>query len=274
MRALVLSGGGSRGAFQAGVVRALAERGARWDVIAGVSVGALNAAFLAQHARSETLTAARELRTFWDNVRGNESVYRRWTPFGKLHSLWRGSLYSTEPLARTVATNLDPEKLRRSDVKLLVGAVCLETGEYRYVDGGTPDIREWVLASSAFPVAFPPRVIDGRHWIDGGVRDITPITDVLALGPDEIDVVLTAPLGEPMGSMPIRQTRNALHVALRSAYLMSDEVFNGDLDRVPEADRLKLRIYAPPAGHPLPDGLDFDPARIAELYALGLRTGA
>lgn len=255
------------------MIRALAERGTRWDVIAGVSVGALNAAFLAQHARSEHVAAARGLRDFWARVNGNASVYRRWFPFGRLHGLWRGSLYDTTPLAKTVAANLDPEKLRRSDVKLLVGAVCLETGEYRYVEGTDPDIREWVLASSAFPVAFPPRVIEGKHWVDGGIRDITPITDVLALQPDAIDIVLTAPLGEPMGSMPARQTSNALQVALRSAYLMSDEVFNGDLERVPEADRPKLRVYAPPAGHPLPDGLDFDPVRIAELYALGYQAG-
>lgn len=275
MRALVLSGGGSRGAFQAGVIRALTEAGRRWDVIAGVSVGALNAAYMAQFKVVEQKGAALGLKDFWDQIKGNSSIYKRWFPFGRAHALWKGGLYDTSPLAKTVKYGLDLDRLNNSDVKLLVGAVCLETGGYEYVEGaGNRSIVNWVLASAAFPVAFPPVKLGSFHFVDGGVRDITPITDIMALKPDEVDVVLTGPLGRPVDGFAAKKAANAIEVALRAGALMADEVFNSDLDRVSAADRRKIKVYAPPESIQLPDPLDFNPADISRLYEVGSLVGA
>lgn len=271
MRVLVLSGGGSHGAFEAGVIKSLVDKGVRWDAIAGVSVGALNAAVLCQFKKEEQAGGVLRLKDFWDQVKGNQSIYKRWFPFGWLHGLWKGSLYNTAPLQQTVRTQLSRAALKNSDVKLLVGAVCLETGEYVYVDGANLDIKEWVLASSAFPGAFCPIKIGGQTYVDGGVRDITPITDVLDMKPDQIDVVLCGHLGAGTGSFS--KTKNVLEVGLRTAFLMSDEVFNSDLDRVPESDRPKMTIYQQPVDTSFPDGLDFNPADITRMYQVGLLVG-
>lgn len=271
MRVLVLSGGGSWGSFQVGAIQALVEQGHRWDAIAGVSVGAINAAFLAQFLKSNQPQAAQDLATFWSKIEGNKSIYKRWFPFGRLHSFWKGSLYDTSPLAALIYKNLSPGYLLTSGVRLLVGAVCLETGEYHYIEGTDPQIAEWVLASSAFPAVFTPRKINGQTWIDGGVRDVTPVTDVLHLDPEIVDVILTAPLGEPSGSLVTKKTQNVVHVGLRSVGLLAQEVFNGDLDRVPEVVRPRIHVYSPPLDLARPDALDFNPQDIARLYKAGLQ---
>lgn len=273
MKVLVLSGGGSKGAFQAGVVKSLVDRGMRWDAIAGISVGALNASFLAQFPKERQAEGVQQLVKFWKEVKGNSSVYKRWFPFGRLHAMWKGGLYNTSPLEKTVKANVDQNLLACSGVKLLIGAVCLESGEYRYVSGDEPNIHEWILASSAFPVAFPPRKIEGQAWIDGGVRDQTPITDVLDLKPEHIDVVLTGPLGEPVASFPTADSENGLQVALRTANLMADEIFNSDLDRVPEASRPFIKIYSPPRDAKMSEPLTFDPQQISYMYEVGLQVG-
>ena len=270
---LILSGGGSKGAFQAGVVKSLTDKGYRWDAIAGISVGALNGAFLAQFEKEKQCEAAAILTKFWEDIKGNKSVFKRWFPFGRLHSLWKSGLYDTSPLHKTVKNNLDPIKLANSGVKLLVGAVCLETGQYRYVQGTDDKIQEWVMASSAFPVAFPCIEIDGMHWIDGGVRDQTPITDVLDMNPTEIDVILTGPLDSPMDGFASADAKSALSIALRAANLMADEIFNSDLDRVPEILLPRIKIFSPPVGFSMSEPLTFDPKEIAEMYKMGLKVG-
>lgn len=273
MRVLVLSGGGSKGSFQAGVVKSLVDKGHRWDAIAGVSVGSINGSFLAQFPKERQVEAADTLVKFWRDMKGNGDVYKRWFPFGRLHSLWTGGLYNTAPLLDKLKKNLDPQALANSGVRLLIGAVGLESGEYHYVEGTHSNIHEWVLASSAFPVAFPPVLVDGQHWIDGGVRDTTPISDTLSLVPDAIDVVLCGPLDTPVGGFTIKDSGNALKVALRAANLMADEIFNGDMLQVPEAKRQILNVYAPPAGVELSEPLTFDPKSIARMLDLGLQVG-
>lgn len=270
MRALVLSGGGSRGAFEAGVVKALTDEGVRWDLIAGISVGALNGGLLAQFPRDLQGQAADHLLRFWDGITGNSSVYKRWFPFGRLHALWTGGLYDTSPLKKLVRANVEPEMYKTSGVELIVGSVCLETGDYKAVTGDEPNIADWILASSAFPAMFPPVEIDGKHWIDGGVRDISPISDVMSKNPDHVDLVLCGDLAEGAGPFPVKETKNAIEVALRAAYVMSDEVFNTDLDQVPEAQRPKIHVYQPPADLVMADGLQFDPKDITRMIQGGL----
>lgn len=268
MRALVLSGGGVKGAFEAGVILALAERGFTWNVMAGVSAGALNAAFMAQFAPADQLYGASELVKLWHSV-ADKDIKKRWFPFGKLHALSKGGLFNTEPLHVLIKKHLDPKKLATSGVELAIGAVSLNTGVYKYVGATTPDIDKWVLASSAFPVAFPPVEIDGELWVDGGIRDCTPITDVLTYNPQEIDVVVAGPLG---ANLSLTDTgRNPLNIALRCASIMSDEVFNTDLAKV---NQNLLFLHQPPLDAKLPDDvLTFDPEVIKSLIDLGYKVG-
>lgn len=269
-RALVLSGGGSRGAFQAGVIYALATtQGRSWDLVAGVSVGALNGAFMAQHAPAEQRAGATALKAMWMDIKGNKSIYKPWA-LGYLMCLWKGGLYNTEPLRKMVQVHLKAEAFKTSGVKLRMGAVSYESGEYKYVTEETPNLAEWVMASSAFPVAFPPSKIDGESWIDGGVRDVTPIRDVAdEPGVTSIDVILTAPRNGHVDRLDGKGAANALKIGLRTVSLMSDEVYLGDLQTIKTCN-----VYAVPPDVKMPEPLDFSPEAIRMMFEAGEKVGS
>lgn len=273
MRALVLSGGGSRGAFQVGVISKLVENGASWDLIAGVSVGAINGAFMAQYAPRHQWAGAKMLRKLWkDEIKGNKSIYKNWW-CGRAGGLVYGGLYNTQPLRELIKKNFDQEKVRSSGVKLRIGAVGYETGRYKYITEETEDIPSWIMASSAFPVAFPPVKIGDETWMDGGVRDVTPIRDVLTelsvnSSVDTIDIILTGQVSNDVGLKPSKEASNALNVAIRSATLMSNEVFLGDLENL-EATHRKINLYTPPMTYKLQDPLTFDPEEIYRAIDVG-----
>jgi len=269
--ALVLSGGGVKGAFEAGVIKALTEKGQSWDIMAGVSAGAINAAFMAQYRPESQALGASALVDLWKSIKDSD-IKKRWFPFGKLHSLWTGGLYNTSPLLSLIKKNLSSIDLFTSGVNLSIGAVSLHTGEYKYVSGTEDEIHQWVLASSAFPVAFPPVEINGELWIDGGVKDTTPITDVLAPQVNNIDVVVTSYLGAKLKDQNVK--KNPLSIALRAATIMSDEVYNSDLNKVPPFWMDSIKLYQPPSIAILPDDvLEFDPKVIESLIALGYEVG-
>ena len=211
-RALVLSGGGARGSFQAGVVAGLVEdQNIDFEVLHGVSTGALNAAFLAQASTSGDSLAnlaqrSRELGQMWRSFTGNSSIYtRRFGGYAGL-ALGANSLYDNAPLRRLIADNLDVAALRVSGRVYGCGFVSLVSGRYDIrtnTDPG-PDaedrLLEGIIASASIPVAFP--FVEQRNaagelvdvLVDGGVRNLSPLGSVFRQEPDEIYLVLTSNL--------------------------------------------------------------------------------
>jgi NTE family protein len=201
-RALVLAGGGSRGAFQVGMLRELvANQGIDFDVIRGVSVGALNAAFLAQASTAGNSLAnlqekADELHKVWTKeIRGNHSVYKEKGGFAGL-AAGANSIYSLEPLRKLLKKHLSVEALRVSGRDFAVGAVSLVSGSYKEWAPDDAFFIERIMASASIPVIFPyvdfPQERD--VFVDGGVRNITPLSSVFRTKPDEVFVLLTSRL--------------------------------------------------------------------------------
>ena len=256
-RALFLSGGGAKGAFEAGVVLGLLERGYRFEFVAGISVGALNAALVAQHDPGG-------LERAWRSIRGPGDIYRYWPGRGVLD--WLGlvnGLYSTAPLRRLVEAHLDPAKIAGSSVALHLGATNLRTGEIEYGGNRRPDrpgsLADWILASAAFPPVFPPVKIGTDWYADGGLRSLVPLMDFLEpqepASWDEAHVVLCARRGlAPMVNRP----RGVLGLGGRALAILSDEVLQGDLRHCRQEAR-PILLYEPPPGLDMPGSLDFDP---------------
>lgn len=204
MRALVLSGGGSKGAYQVGAMRYLTETlGRSWDIVSGVSVGALNGSFISQYEKDFQEQGAKDLETLWKTIKGNRSIYRSHT-LGQLGKMLEGGLFSTKPLRDMIHDNCNHEKIKSSGVKLQIGAISCTTGEFRCVDESNEKLHEWIIASSAFPVAFPPVHIDGDTWTDGGIGKYSPITSVLEFADElvEIDFISTEPIEFPSSQIP------------------------------------------------------------------------
>lgn len=221
--AVVLSGGGAKGAFQVGVLDELiVRRGVRVDIFAGVSTGAIQALGGAQDD-IPLLTEA------WLALRGNKDVYRdRGGIIGGL--LGNDSLYDASPIRARIKMLANEERLRASGRRLLLGVVSLTSGAFRTVAENTPGIADWVYASSAMPVFFRPlvtRAADGteEQWVDGGVRNVTPLDAALEQRPRAVIVVLASP---PPAATPARRYGDLISVALRSVNILQSEVVAND----------------------------------------------
>lgn len=222
--AMVLSGGGAKGAFQVGVLDELiVRRGVRIDIFAGTSTGAIQALGGAQDDVPALLDA-------WLGIRRNSDVYRE-RPLGLVGGLLgASSIYDADPIRARIRMYADEAKLKASGRKLLLGVVNLGTGQFRAIDETVPGIANWVYASAAMPVFFQPlrtRDAAGREeqWVDGGVRDVTPLDAALALKPRAVLVVRASP--KPEAVRP-RTFGNLVKIGLRAVDILQSEVSAND----------------------------------------------
>ncbi len=200
--ALILQGGGAMGAFECGVVRALEEDGIFPDIVAGVSIGALNGAIIAAHPRHAT----EALKSFWSDITVQTPLMhpdlRRWmaamrvltlgvpnffTPRwmqpmlapGQWPAHWT-SLCDTAPMKALLGRYIDFTKLKDSPVRLLVSAVDVTTASLTIFDSYVDDLTaDHLLASGSLPPGFPWTEIDGRAYWDGGIISNSPLDMVL-----------------------------------------------------------------------------------------------
>jgi NTE family protein len=185
--AFVLSGGASLGAIQAGMLRALYERGVAPDMVLGASVGALNGAFIA--SRPATVETAKELADVWRGI-GRGQIF----PLNPLSGFLgffraRDHLISQHGLRRVIESEIEFEALEEAPTPLHVIATDLLSGRELRISSG--DAIEAVLASAAIPGVFPPVEWEGRTLIDGGVSNNTPIADAIELGAERVYVLPT-----------------------------------------------------------------------------------
>lgn len=198
-RALVLSGGGSRGAYEIGTWQALSELGLRFDGVYGTSIGALNAALFAQGDLDLALA-------LWSNITVNQimaveddddfaierMVHRKRDVLPFLVENAKHLRMDISPLVTLVRENVDEARIRASGMRLGVmtfRAPQMQGAPMRLCDMKPGSLGEWVIASaSCFPI-FKARTIDGQRYIDGGYFDNLPVDMALADGMDEVVAV-------------------------------------------------------------------------------------
>jgi NTE family protein len=202
---LVLSGGGAKGAFQVGAERVLREeRGYRWERIFGVSVGALNGTMLGQERH-------RELADVWRSIEEGD-VYRKygWPQVAfRIAFLGKLGLYDHTALRRTIDRHAAGHRFR---IPVHVGRVSLVTGRYELVtsDRPEPEFLDAVWQSATMPIIWEP--IGPQAYVDGGLRNITPLGDALELNPTEVVVIVAS----PNDVESIARPRSIVEVATRS----------------------------------------------------------
>jgi NTE family protein len=212
--AFVLSGGGSLGAVQVGMLRALADRGFEPDLMVGASAGALNAAFVA--GRGFTPDTLDELAAVWRGLR-RQDVFP-FAPHRQLLALAgaRSSLCGADGLRRLIDTHLTYARLEDAAIPVHVVATDVLSGRDVLISSGDP--APAVLASASIPAVLPPVEIEGRALFDGGVADNTPISKAVALGADRV-VVLPAGVACALPSPP----RSALATAVHAITLLIEQ---------------------------------------------------
>lgn len=278
MRALVLSGGGSKGAYQVGVLKKwMGEQGLDYQILCGVSVGALNVAGLAQAPFGRPQEAIERLEKLWlEDVR-TETIWKRWWPFGKVSGIWKRSLLNSQPLIDLVRSKLDMQAVQESGRSVHVGAVCLDTGEIGYGDQTSAEFVDWVARGRKDPVFLTPIEIDGKLWSDGGLRNITPLGQAIKLGATEVDVIICSNPG--LSPSWHESAKNALPAQLyRTLDIMSDQILRSDLQVTelknqlaeinPNFRRVKIRVVQP-SSRLTEEPLAFDQKKIREMMERG-----
>ncbi len=203
-KALVLGGGSLKGAFQAGAAVALFESGFVPSQLYGISVGSLNAAFLASEAaRQQTATGSvdwpgvgRSLIEFWiRNITKPKdvAVIRSRFRMGVNTILSRfDGLLDNAPIQKIIRDNVDLDAIKTGPVTIKVGAVDIIGGDMRYADAHDPNFLDYLFASSSIPFLMPAVQIAGDHrraFLDGGLREVAPLRVAIEDGAGEITCI-------------------------------------------------------------------------------------
>jgi NTE family protein len=181
--AFVLGGGGLLGASQVGMLRALAKRGIRPELIVGTSVGAMNGAFVAAEPGEP---AVAELEQLW--LRLDRSGVFADSPVRQVARVakHRTHLHSPEPLRRVLTASL---RDRFEDLAVPFACVAANVEHARPTWFERGPLVDAVLASCAIPGLFPPARIDGQHYFDGGLVASIPLGRAVRSGAREIYVL-------------------------------------------------------------------------------------
>ncbi len=191
-RALVLPGGGGRGAYQVGVAKAFQEAGIEFEMAFGTSIGGVNATMIAQgHLK--------RLEDLWCNTRPWD-IFRLPSAqqIGRMMFGRKLGLLDTSPLEELLRREVDLKALKSSRTKIgffTTDLCCLETRLVTIDDiMSTNELVDVLMATSAVPIAFPPRQLRGNGlWVDGGLVRNTPLRAAIDRGADEIFMVLLHP---------------------------------------------------------------------------------
>jgi NTE family protein len=236
--ALLLQGGGALGAYQAGVYQGLAESNLHPDWVAGISIGAINAALIAGNPRE---TRVGKLRAFWETVTehplggwtlgpgaefGGDAARQMAIRFSGALAMLHGapgfyvpralppwlhpaggagatSFYDSSALKGTLERLIDFDRINSGEMRFSVGAVNVTTGNFVYFDNWTHEIRpEHIMASGALPPGFAAVEIDGEHYWDGGLVSNTPLQWVLESAERQDTLAFQVDLWSARGPLP------------------------------------------------------------------------
>ncbi len=245
--ALVLSGGGARGAFQVAAEKYAREvKGYKWDIIAGVSVGALNGVMLAMEKYER-------LEKLWQNI-SRDRVYTGALNAWTMARTFMGaqSIYGNEPLRKIVEEEVDSAQVKAD---LRIGTVSLWTGDFQLFSRNHPEfqshLKEIVLASTTMPIVWEPIDLSPnyRMMVDGGLRNTSPIGDVLDGLPGEVVIINCSPAIRTVRDRE-KPFRNVLEIGRRSLEIAMNEIFFTDLrefvrinQNVRLAERMGVKLY-------------------------------
>ena len=268
--ALLLQGGGALGAYQGGAYQSLAEADLHPDWVAGISIGAINAALIAGNSPE---TRVEKLRRFWETVTADPlsdwftapvlfggDRARNWAnhwhataaalngapglfsarmipPFFAASGTPEAtSFYDTSELKSTLEQLVDFDRINAGEMRFSVGAVNVGTGNFVYFDNKTHKIRpEHVMASGALPPGLPAVEVEGEHYWDGGLVSNTPLQWVLESAERHDTLAFQVDLWSARGGLP----RTLGEVAMRQKEIQYSSRTRASSDQFKKEQRLR-----------------------------------
>ncbi len=277
---LLLQGGGALGAYQAGVYEALAEANLHPDWVAGISIGAINAAIIAGNAPN---LRVEKLKRFWQGITGSwfstymgglgallergDAARGSANQMSAIEVLMSGapgffqpripspwfypsgtveatSYYDTGRLKATLESRIDFDRLNDANpqTRLSLGAVNVQSGNLVYFDSPSQVIKpEHVMASGALPPGFPAIEIEGEHYWDGGLVSNTPLQWIAMTQQRPPDsLVFQVDLWSAEGPLP----RNLAEVATRQKEIQYSSRTRAFTDYFKRVAKLRSMIAA------------------------------
>lgn len=247
MKALVLSGGSIKGAFQAGAIEYVLAKGWKPDLVYGISVGALNGSYIVDRAGRHALDGGRvdwnkiglDLTSFWTTrVTSPDDLIETKSKFaialGALLSNFEG-IVGIDPLENLVRTEIVASNLRAASTRLFVGAVNLADGSLVYATPAYSSIVDYIIASSAMPIIMPVWDVGGRPFYDGGLRDIAPLGRAINGGATEIVCILCQ---AGRGISENFNRKNLFQLIGRVVDVITSEILINDLNQVQRINTL------------------------------------
>lgn len=277
--ALLLQGGGALGAYQGGVYQALAEANLHPDWVAGISIGAINAAIIAGNPPEKRVE---RLRMFWERITANplgawtdpwladdpaltgDAAHGLLDQFSAFQALVAGtpgffkprfpppwlfppgvpestSFYDTAALKRTLESLVDFDRINSKAIRFSIGSVNVRTGNFVYFDTETHTIRpEHILASGALPPGFPAIEIDGEHYWDGGLVSNAPLQWVVDSEPRQDMLAFQVDLWSSRGEFP----RDLTDVAVRQKEIQYSSRTRASTDRLKNMQKIRSALAA------------------------------
>jgi NTE family protein len=270
---LLLQGGGALGSYQAGVYQALAEANLEPEWVAGISIGAVNAALIAGNPPEARVE---KLREFWEAVSTSplgipflrsveivDEITRRVVNqtralgimlFGAPHFFqprvpsplfWPSPIdsvshYDVAPLKATLERLVDFDRINTgNNMRFSVGAVNVRTGNFIYFDSTTHRIKPaHVIASGSLPPGFPATEVDGEYYWDGGLVSNTPLQWVLDSRPRRDTLAFQVDLWSSDGEMP----RDLTETDVRQKEIQFSSRTRAATDQYKKAQKLRLAV--------------------------------
>jgi NTE family protein len=214
--AFVLGGGGLLGAVEVGMLRALFEAGVAPDLVLGTSVGALNGALV---AKDPTVGVVARLVALWQSAAGSRDVYADGPVRQMTRAVRTGThLHSSQPLRTRLEIELGDRTFADLAVPFQCCAASIErAAEHWFTDGPVVDA---VVASAAVPGVLPPALVDGEHYLDGGIVNSIPVGRAVELGAERLFVLQVGRVDRPLKppTRPWEVARVSFEIARRHRF--------------------------------------------------------
>lgn len=237
-RALVFEGGGARGAFQAGVLRYLADHPEDFpvDLVCGTSIGAV-------HAAAFAFGKVDELFDMWGRLEPQHAFRRRsWRELAwELVTRKRFThLYDVRPFRQLLESLFGERRMADSPRPLLISAFNLQSGQAEVFDQRSPiRVVDALLASTAIQGLFPPHFHRGFQYLDGGNVCNLPLGPVLAAGARDLLVVRTSAPAEFLPAL----FRDIVSIQKRAYSILVERTTTADLSRAQELSEVLARAH-------------------------------
>ena len=282
MNSLILSGGGAKGAFEAGVLYQI-FKAKEFDYLFGTSVGALNCILLAQSYLDNSPYIFKKV---WiEMIKNNNSIYKK----NYFRTLCGNPPFDFSPLRKILKENIDFEEILKMDKEIKITTVDLVTGKSIVISNKktkeTDEFLESAIASCSIPPAFLPVKINGKHLVDGGVRDNVPTKQIL-MNDDNGGSVLMVLCNPKDMEERTGEYNGLIKIGMRTIDIMIHEITRNDINtmilinelikRTPEENKsvwlaekkvIDIDIIEPDTD--LGNTLNFDPRHMCELFNYG-----